>query len=169
MPNVKGDPLSAEELETVRRLYAAGELSNIEIGRRYGKRPNWVNTLASKHGWPLRTKAAPAAPKQKPATMDGRKVRRPHASRGVPPAAYEASSRAEIEARERAIYRAHFVQALAMIAADKGYARQRVRKVLAALDLAQLHATTISSASGGGRHRAAATEKIVRAAIGAPT
>lgn len=74
--------LTSEQLEEVRRLYAGDELTNVAIADRYGQRPNWVNYLATKHGWPLRGKhwrpgqkhrGDVAAPPPEP------KVKRPHA------------------------------------------------------------------------------------------
>lgn len=42
------------DLAEVRRLYVETDMPNNVIGERYGKAPNWVNNLATKHGWPIR-------------------------------------------------------------------------------------------------------------------
>jgi len=86
--------LTAELREEVRALYAAGELSNKEIGRRYGKAANWVNQLAAQYGWPLRTKS-------KPATVYGGKVRSPHSHKPLT----DAQRRAEREAEQARLAR----------------------------------------------------------------
>ena len=96
--------LTAAELEVVRKLYAGDELTNVAIGLRYGQRPNWVNYLATKHGWPLRGKNwRPRI--AKPATPEGTKARRPARALRAPSARELAEQRLADEARrEEAAY-----------------------------------------------------------------
>lgn len=77
----KPAPLTPDELDRVRRLYMETDMPNTEIGLRYGKRPNWVNALAEKHGWPTRKSRAPKSAPKTPLAgpLDGRRARRQHA------------------------------------------------------------------------------------------
>lgn len=97
-------------------MYAGDNLTNVSIAARYGKQPNWVNWLASKHGWPKRGKAwkpgrphdggQPSPPKvRRAATAAGRLVRNP-LTRPKKRTHGEVilDTRAELEGRERDLY-----------------------------------------------------------------
>lgn len=93
-------PLTPEEIETVRLMYVGDKLTNVQISAKYGKQPNWVNHLATRHGWPLRSGmiATPKAPRAKtPTSM----------SRGPRPATQAElilQRRAEDAARQKELY-----------------------------------------------------------------
>lgn len=106
-------PLNPAELEAIRLMYAGDKLTNIAIGARFGKRPNWVNWLAAKHGWPKRGKSwkpgqpheggPPSPPKERRATIDGRKIRRPR-PKARTQTQVMLDNRADLEGRERRLY-----------------------------------------------------------------
>jgi hypothetical protein len=106
-------PLKPAELEAIRLMYAGDKLTNIVIGARFGKRPNWVNWLAAKHGWPKRGKSwkpgrphdggSPSPPKERRATIDGRKIRRPR-PKARTQTQVMLDNRADLEGRERRLY-----------------------------------------------------------------
>jgi hypothetical protein len=99
--------LTPDQLEEVRKLYAGDDLTNVQIAARYGQRPNWVNYLATKYGWPLRGKhwrpgnkhrGDIAPPPSEP------KVRRAHAHPVKTLKQIEADRKAEDAERQRKLY-----------------------------------------------------------------
>lgn len=109
--------LTPELIETVRQLYAGDSLTNVEIGLRYGKRPNWVNRLASQHGWPLRKKLALRLPGPKTAGRQPRKYAAGQSRVYKGAAEWAAAQRESDGARQRDLYGADL--------ADVEYLRRR--------------------------------------------
>jgi hypothetical protein len=102
----KAEPLTPAELERVRRLYMETDVPNTEIGRRYGKRPNWVNALAEKHGWPTRKSRAPKSAEKTPlaGALDGRRIRSPRAHKPKTIKQVILEAKAADAKRERELY-----------------------------------------------------------------
>lgn len=97
--------LTPVELAEIKSLYHSGEITNVDLAARYGQRPNWINFLASKHGWTLRRKKGKAASlKFTPYVPARRRHAKPGRSIFRGSAEYAAEQRAYADERERDLY-----------------------------------------------------------------
>lgn len=110
MTTHKRAPVTPAEIERIRRAYIAGDETIAAICRRFAVSHDTVNTLAHRHGWPLRGTSGPRPGAQKARVY--RKAPRPKTE-----AQQRADRLAEEAARERNLYGAALV--------DVDYLRRR--------------------------------------------